>query len=156
MVIAGHSLEAATAAVAMASDSRFKAAVNIDGTLYGELLKPTCPRPFLLIESKKEGGERFRRYENGNQRLFKQFGGGYRYEIIEADHYSFTDAPFLLTPPTRFLAGAFLGFGHIPTKTHRATIDLLHAFFQGVLNDKSTDLDSVANRYQGIIRKLID
>lgn len=140
----------------MASDSRMKAAVNIDGTLYGELPKPTGPRPFLLIESKKEPGERFRRYENGNQRFFKQFGGGYRYELSEADHYSFTDAPFLLASPTRFLAGAFLGFGHIPTKTHTATIDLLHAFFQDVLKHKPTDLDSVANRYQGIIRKPID
>lgn len=156
MVIAGHSLGGATAAVAMASDSRLKAAVNIDGTLYGELPKPTGPRPFLLIESNKEEGERFRRYENGNQRLFKQFGGGYRYELSEADHYSFTDAPFLLAPPTRFPVGAVLGFGNIPTKTHRATVDLLHAFFQGVLNKKAADLDSVANRYQGIIRKPID
>lgn len=156
MVIAGHSLGGATAGAAMASDARLKAAVNIDGTLYGELPEPTGQRPFLLIESKKEPGERFRRYENGNQRLFKQFGGGYRYEILEADHYSFTDAPLLLAPPTRFLAGHLLGFGHIPTKTHRATIDLLNAFFQGVLNDKSADLDSVANRYQGIIRKPTD
>lgn len=156
MVIAGHSLGGATAAVAMASDSRLKAAANIDGTLYGELPKPTGPRPFLLIESNKQESERFLRYENGNQRFFKQFGGGYRYEIIEADHYSFTDAPFLLAPPTRFLAGAVLGFGHIPTKTHTATIDLLNAFFQGVLNDKRADLDSIANHYQGIIRKPID
>ena len=153
IVIAGHSLGGATAGAAMASDSRLKAAANIDGTLYGELPKPTGPRPFLLIESNKEESERFLRYENGNQRFFKQFGGGYRYEIPEADHYSFTDAPLLLAPPTRFLAGAVLGFGHIPTKTHRATIDLLNAFFQGVLNNKSADLDSVANRYQGIIRK---
>lgn len=156
MLIAGHSLGGATAAVAMASDSRLKAAVNIDGTLYGELPTPIGPRPFLLIESNKQERARYLRYENGNQRLFKQFGGGYRYEIIEADHYSFTDAPFLLAPPTRFLAGAVLGFGHIPTKTHRATIDLLNAFFQGVLNGKFANLDSVANRYQGIIRKPID
>ena len=153
MVIAGHSLGGATAAVAMASDSRLKAAVNIDGTLYGELPKLTGPRPFLLIESNKQESERYLRYENGNQRFFKQFGGGYRYELSEADHYSFTEAPFLLAPPTRFIAGAVLGFGNIPTKTHRATIDLLNTFFQGVLNDKPADLDSVANRYQGIIRK---
>lgn len=156
MVIAGHSLGGATAGAAMASDARLKAAVNIDGTLYGELPIPTGPRPFLLIESNKEQGERFRRYETGNQRLFKQFGGGYRYELVEADHYSFTDAPFLLAPPTRFLAGAILGFGNIPTKTQTATIDLLTTFFQGVLNGKPANLDSVANRYQGIIRKPID
>ena len=82
-----------------------------------------------------------------------------RWEQITSDpqdRRNVTDAPFLLAPPTHFLAGAVLGFGHIPTKTHRATIDLLNAFFQGVLNDKPVDLDSVANRYQGIIRKPTD
>lgn len=154
--ITGHSLGGATAAAAMAYDSRIKAAANIDGTLYGELPKPTTIKPYLLIESKKEGVDRYLRYEKGNQQLFQQFGGGYRYEIPEADHYSFTDAPFLLAPPARFLVSSFSEFGHIPTKTQYATIDILHAFFNGTLNNKFTDLDSVADRYKGIIRKPVD
>ena len=156
IVITGHSLGGATAAVAMAVDSRIKAAANIDGTLYGELPKPNGLRPFLLIESNKGERDRYVRYENGNQKFFKQFGGGYRFEIVEADHYSFTDAPFLLSFPTRFLSSRFLEFGHIPTKTQNATVDILNTFFYGALNDNLTDLDSVANRYQGITRKSID
>jgi predicted dienelactone hydrolase len=156
IVIAGHSLGGASAAAAMAFDSRIKAAANIDGTLYGELPKPNGPRPFLLIESKKDGSDRFQRYENGNRMFFRQFEGGYRYEIIEADHYSFTDAPLLLAFPTRFLAARFLDIGNIPAKTHHATVDILDTFFYGALNGELFALDSVPSRHQGIIRKPID
>lgn len=156
IVITGHSLGGASAAVAMAGDSRIKAAANIDGTLYGELPKPNGPRPFLLLESNKGEKDRYLRYEKGNQKLFKQFGGGYRYELIEADHYSFTDAPLLLASPTRLFAGRIFGFGNIPTRTHNATVDILNTFFYGALNDRFTDLDSVAVRYQGIMRKPVD
>jgi dienelactone hydrolase len=156
IVITGHSLGGATAAAAMALDARIKAAANIDGTLYGELPQPNGPRPFLLLESNKEESGRYVRYENGNQKFFKQFGGGYRFEIIEADHYSFTDAPQLLALPTRFLAGRVLKFGNIPTKTHHATVDILKAFFDGALNGKLAALNSIAERYQGIIRKPIN
>lgn len=156
IVIAGHSLGGATAAVAMAGDSRIKAAVNIDGTLYGELPESKGERPFLLVESKKDGSDQFQRYENGNEQFFKHFGGGYRYEILEADHYSFTDVPLLLASPARFFTGRFLAFGNVPTKTHTATVEILNAFFYRALNGTFTDLDSVANRYQGIVRKPID
>ncbi|MDO1449904.1 hypothetical protein Q0590_26730 [Rhodocytophaga aerolata] len=156
IAIAGHSLGGASAAVAMAYDSRINAAVNIDGTLYGELPEPNGAHPFLLVESKKDGSERFLRYENGNQQLFSHFGGGHRYEILEADHYSFTDAPLLLALPARLLVSRFLNIGNIPARTHHATVDILHAFFYGALNNKRSDLDSVAQRYQGIIRKPTD
>lgn len=156
IVIAGHSLGGASAAAAMAFDSRIKAAANVDGTLYGELPEPNGPRPFLLLESKKDGSDRFQRYENGNRMFFRQFEGGYRYEIIEADHYSFTDAPLLLAFPTRFLAARFLDIGNIPAKTHHATVDIFDVFFYSALNGKVSALDSVASRHQGIIRKSID
>ncbi|MEQ9377103.1 MAG: hypothetical protein RIG68_18070 [Imperialibacter sp.] len=156
IVITGHSLGGATAAVAMALDSRIKAAANVDGTLYGELPTPNEQRPFLLLESKKDPPDQYVRYEDGNQRLFEHFEGGYRYQIIDADHYSFTDAPLLLAPPTRLLAGSVFGFGNIPTMTHNATVDILNSFFYSVLNNEMCDLDSVASRYKGIIRKPVD
>lgn len=156
IVITGHSLGGASAAAAMAFDSRIKAAANIDGTLYGELPQPSGSRPFLLLESNKGESDRYVRYENGNQKFFKQFGGGYRYEVAEADHYSFTDAPLLLAFPTRFLAGRILKFGNIPTRTHHAAVDILNAFFYGAMNDKLSDLDSIAGRHQGIMRKPIN
>ena len=153
--IAGHSLGGATGAAAMAHDSRIKAAVNIDGTLYGGLPKSRGYRPFLLVESNKGEIGRFARYEAGNQLLFRQFGGGYRYELAEADHYSFTDVPLLLAPPARLLAGYLLSLGQGSTKTHRATISLLDAFFDHTLRGNPSQLDAVAKRYEGIIRKQV-
>ncbi len=156
IAIAGHSLGGATAAVAMAYDLRIKAAVNIDGTLYGELPKPNGTRPFLLLESKKDGSERFLRYEKGNKKLFSHFGGGYRYEISDADHYSFTDAPLLLAFPTRFVAGRILSFGNAPAKTHTITVDFLTTFFDSAINDRLPDMTSLSDRYPNTIRKPID
>ncbi|GAB4028013.1 alpha/beta hydrolase family protein [Spirosoma gilvum] len=153
--IAGHSFGGATGGAAMAHDSRIKAAVNIDGTLYGGLPKSRGARPFLLIESHKDKIGRFARYEAGNQLLFKQFGGGHRYELTDADHYSFTDVPLLLAPPARLLAGYALSFGQVPTKTHRATVSLLAAFFDHTLNGSPSQLDAVASRYAGIVSKQV-
>lgn len=153
--IAGHSLGGATGAAAMAHDSRIKAAVNIDGTLYGGLPRSTAYRPFLLIESNKDETGNFERYEAGNQLLFKQFRGGYRYELGDADHYSFTDVPLLLAPPARLLAGYLLGLGQQSTKTHEATVSLLDAFFDHTLNGNSLQINAVANRYGGIVQKKV-
>ncbi|GAB3915947.1 alpha/beta hydrolase family protein [Larkinella terrae] len=154
--IAGHSFGGATGAVAMAHDARIKAAVNIDGTLYGGLPESTTSRPFLLVESNKdEKGEtgRYARYEAGNRLLFRQFGSGFRYELVDADHYSFTDVPLLLAPPARLLAGYLLRFGQQSAKTHRATVSLVDAFFDHTLTGNPSRIDAVANRFEGIVRK---
>jgi len=153
--ITGHSLGGATAGAAMAHDSRLKAAVNIDGTLYGGLPKSRGYRPFLVVESNKGGKGRFARYEAGNQLLFKQFGGGYRYELEDADHYSFTDVPLLLAPPARLLAGYLLSLGQVSTKTHTATVSLVDAFFDHTLRGNPSQIEAVANRYAGIVRKQV-
>ncbi|HOY13759.1 MAG TPA: hypothetical protein PLY70_11490 [Saprospiraceae bacterium] len=154
IMITGHSLGGATAGAAMAHDPRLKAAANLDGTLYGELPESYGPRPFLLLESKKGDSIRYMRYENGNQKLFKQFGGGFRYEIIEADHYSFTDVPFFLALPTRAIAGKFLNFGNVTKKTQHATIDILNVFFKGAMKNDFSRIDSIGAHY-GLIQKQI-
>lgn len=149
IAIVGHSLGGATGAMAMAVDTRIKAAVNIDGTPYGDLPQLPTPRPFLLIESKKDNSERFLRYEQGNQKLFQYFGGGFRYELTQADHYSFTDVPLLLTPLARSLTHTFVGIGGVPEQTYFATAAMVAAF----LSDSRLNLDSVASKNEGILKK---
>jgi predicted dienelactone hydrolase len=153
--IAGHSLGGATGAVAMARDSRIKAAVNIDGTLYGTLPEPNGPHPFLLLESNKSEPGHFVRYEAGNQLLFKQFGGGYRYEITAADHYSFTDAPLLFALPTRYVAGNLLHFGNMAKQSHIISISLLDAFFDHAFNGKPFHVNTASSLYQGVVHKQV-
>jgi predicted dienelactone hydrolase len=154
IVIAGHSLGGASGAMAMAFDPRIKAAVNIDGTTYGELPEIKSPRPFMLIESKKDGSDRFLRYEQGNQKLFHHFLGGVRYELPEADHFSFTDAPLFLTFPARSIVSHFFHVGNVPQQTYESTAAIVAAFFSEALDDsKKTDLDSVAGGYKNIVKK---
>lgn len=153
--ITGHSLGGASAAVAMAADPRIKAAANIDGTLYGQLPRPNGTHPFLLIESSKDG-DRFQSYQNGNKKLFKQFNGGFRFQIPEADHYSFTDAPFMLGLPARYVMGKFQSFGQIPEQTHYATIGILDLFFSGVQKNDLSSMQSVVSRYPWVVRKPVN
>lgn len=153
--ITGHSLGGASAAAAMASDPRIRAAANIDGTLYGELPEPVGPRPFLLIESSKQG-DHFQRYHDGNRKLFRQFGGGFRYELPGADHYSFTDAPLMLGYPVRLLMGRFQQFGQAPESTHEATIGILDAFFSGVPSNDFNGMRSVAAGYPDVVGRPVE
>ncbi len=153
IVVAGHSLGGATGAMAMAVDARIKAAVNIDGTTYGELPESPSPHPFLLIESKKDNSDRFLRYEQGNELLFQHFGGGHRYELTDADHYSFTDVPFLLTPPARSLVGHLLSVGNASDATTRFTAEMVTTFFSDALEGNGHRLDSVAGKYENVVKK---
>jgi predicted dienelactone hydrolase len=152
IAITGHSLGGATGAMAMAFDPRIKASVNIDGTSYGELPETKSHRPFLLIESRKDDGD-FLRYESGNQKLFDHFGGGLRYELSEADHFSFTDAPLLLTSPARSLVQYFFRIGRAPHQTYQSTAVIITVFFSNTLQSAHVDIDSVAGSYKNIIKK---
>lgn len=51
VALAGHSLGGATAAEAMRLDRRFRAGVNLDGTLFGDVVATGVDRPFLLMSS---------------------------------------------------------------------------------------------------------
>jgi dienelactone hydrolase len=52
IAVLGHSLGGAGAAHACAKDRRLKAAVDFDGSLYGQVVHEGVPCPFLLIERK--------------------------------------------------------------------------------------------------------
>lgn len=90
--IYGHSLGGATAALAMQTDSRFKAGLNMDGTLFGSVIQNGLNKPFMLMNS-----------ENANQidptrRPFYESlkNDAYNLTINGTQHYNFTDLPLLL------------------------------------------------------------
>ncbi|MGH9155447.1 MAG: Cpe/LpqF family protein [Acidimicrobiales bacterium] len=57
VAVAGHSFGGATAAEVMRVDRRFRAGVDLDGTLYGEVVGTGLDRPFLLVSSDRPAGE---------------------------------------------------------------------------------------------------
>ena len=84
----GHSLGGATAAEAMRVDDRFDAGVNLDGTLYGDVITTGLDRPFLLVSSDRPEDETWttlRTSSSAAQSLFLRGTG----------HMTFTDWPAL-------------------------------------------------------------
>ncbi|WP_280429266.1 alpha/beta hydrolase family protein [Nocardia brasiliensis] len=147
----GHSFGGAAAAAAVAHDPRIKAGSNIDGTLYGTLPEQALAKPFLLLESDHEETGHSVEYLVGNRCLLERLrAGGYRYEIGQANHYSFTDVPRFLADPARFLMAQLMGGSRGPRETQRATNDILTAFLQAPLGLGQGDVGAAAAHYRNI------
>ncbi|WEF35128.1 alpha/beta fold hydrolase [Pseudoduganella chitinolytica] len=143
----GHSFGGAASVAIASTDERVRAAVNLDGTLYGTLAERQLDRPFLLIESDRGETRHSALYLQGNRRLIAHLqSAGFRYQIAQANHYSFTDVPLLLSPPARWLLAKVMGGARGPAETVHASVDLLAAFLQG----RPADLQAVAGRYRRI------
>ncbi|WP_297615573.1 alpha/beta hydrolase family protein [Nocardia sp.] len=147
----GHSFGGATAVAAAALDPRIKAAVNIDGTLYGDLPDRALQRPFLLLESDHSETGHSAQFLDRNRSLIQHLQvGGFRYEIAEANHFSFTDAPLFLAAPARFVLAQFIGGSRGPVDTQRAAVDIVDAFLQGPLGGSPADVPAAAAHHPNI------
>ncbi|MEU0504036.1 dienelactone hydrolase family protein [Nocardia sp. NPDC005998] len=147
----GHSFGGASAVAAAADDPRIKAAVNIDGTLYGDLSNRALPQPFLLLESDHAETGHSTNYLDRNRDLIQHLrAGGFRYEIAEANHFSFTDVPLFLATPVRFAVAQFIGGERGPVDTQRAANDILAAFLQGPLGGTPGDVPAAAAHHADI------
>ncbi|WP_084958835.1 alpha/beta hydrolase family protein [Thermoactinospora rubra] len=89
----GHSLGGATSAAAMHADARIKAGANLDGGMFGPVLRAGLDRPFLLVGSSEHG----RHNDPGWAALWPRLRG-WRLELRlqGAGHSSFTDLQVLL------------------------------------------------------------
>jgi dienelactone hydrolase len=143
----GHSFGGATAAVSMERDQRIMAAANIDGTLYGPIAGKRLPHPFLLLESDHRDTGHSEHYREGNRRLLENSSSrAYRYQILRANHFSFTDVPLFFSPPARLGLALMLGGARGPTETHRATVEILAAFLNG-----GSGIPAAAAQYRNIV-----
>lgn len=89
----GHSLGGATAAATMQADSRVKAGINLDGAVFGPVLRKGLDQPFLLVGSSEHG--------RGNDPSWAALWSHLRGPRLElrldgAGHTSFTDLQVLL------------------------------------------------------------
>ncbi|MBB2915331.1 putative dienelactone hydrolase [Streptosporangium becharense] len=89
----GHSLGGATAAATMHADPRIKAGANLDGAMFGPVLRAGLDRPFLLVGSSEHGRDN----DPGWAALWSRLRG-WRLELRldGAGHSSFTDLQVLL------------------------------------------------------------
>ncbi|PGW32758.1 alpha/beta hydrolase family protein [Bacillus thuringiensis] len=123
----GHSYGGATAAQILAKDSRVKAAINMDGTLYGEILPESgIGKPFLLMNAEEpDEADPFEVRERYGRGLA---GGGMSMVIPHTDHTSFTDlhlfSPLLQSP------------GENPKEVHHIINEFSLAFFDQYVKQK--------------------
>jgi dienelactone hydrolase len=107
--IVGHSLGGASAIQAADEDSRFRVAVNLDGTLWGGQPSERPDRPLLWIESSEHSTSAER--EDRDQLLDGLQAGGALVKITHSRHLGFTDEPSYMTSLGRALWGGRAGMG---------------------------------------------
>ncbi|TQR36988.1 carboxylic ester hydrolase [Lysinibacillus sphaericus] len=142
----GHSYGGATATQMLAEDSRIKAAINMDGTLYGSVLPETgIGKPFLLMsaDNSEESDDDFDEDSQEAKARDKRAlaGGGMSMVIPHTNHMSFTD--FSLFSPLLRSAG------ENPRQVHRIINEFSLAFFDRYVkqSDDGSTLRKLAAKY---------
>ena len=142
----GHSYGGATAAQMLAEDSRIKAAINMDGTLYGSVFPEAgIGKPFLLMsadnseEFDEDSNEDSQEVEARDKRALA--GGGMSMAIPHTNHMSFTD--FSLFSPLLW------SNGENPRQVHRIINEFSLAFFDRYVKqiDDGSALSKLAAKY---------
>lgn len=140
----GHSYGGATATQILAKDTRIKAVINMDGTLYGNLLPESgIGKPFLLMNAPVlEGDEDL--HNNSLREKHALANGGMSLTIPLTDHMSFTD--FALFSPLLREGGS------TPKETHQIINEFSLAFFNRYIKefDDGQALEKLAKKYSKV------
>ncbi len=139
----GFSMGGAVAAQACLSDPRIRAALDLDGSLFGPVREEGLPKPFMFIleDVTYRTPEEIARLPHGEQvdaaldisddAMFRKYGG-YRVYLHGATHVSFTDKAIF--SPYRSLSGA----GTIrPRRQFLIVRQYALAFFEKTLQEKN-------------------
>jgi len=121
------------------NDNRIKAGINIDGGLYGTLLKGKLQTPFMFLNSK-----RFLGY--GKLFIGESTVDCYSLSVKDSDHYNFSDYSVYPVPSISFLLGTIDG-----EKTIEIMNVIVLAFFDKYLKEnKDINLIEQAKKYPEI------
>ncbi|KAJ5103111.1 PAF acetylhydrolase family protein [Penicillium argentinense] len=93
VTIMGHSLGGATAAQTLLLDNRFAGAINLDGTLWGSVVKKGLDKPFMLFGHTNKTQATDPSWKALWPRLK---GWKIELELAQSEHYTFSDYPILL------------------------------------------------------------
>lgn len=142
----GHSFGGATALEVCRSDSRCRAAVNLDGGLYGKIVHEPAVRPLLLMSSADSSSQRA--IDKWRLMIGNANADAYWLELPHSTHYSFTITQLLspLLVPKGFDPRAGL---HTIDKYLRAFFDLQLRGMQSEVLDSATkdsDVKWLANK----------
>ena len=149
----GHSLGGATAAEVCSRDTRCQAGVDIDGWLFGDVVRVGISSPFMFILSEPSVPPRIAsavlrqsvresaqaQVEAGREidSAYRHSSAGYEITLAGTRHFNFSDSALLFSPIMR--ATGMLG----PIDGRRGleiTCDYVRAFFDQYLNHQNSPL----------------
>jgi hypothetical protein len=153
----GHSLGGAAAAEACRLDSRIRAALNLDGWTFGQVLREGLTKPWMVVYGKgieveprdlaaqSEGMQRYWQMNRENYAIVEaalQRDDGYLLTIQGASHWNFSDR--VLYSPLRRQTQA----GTIrPERAHRIICDVTRSFFNEALKGQVGQVSDVVGEY---------
>lgn len=136
----GHSVGGGASGNIAIMDNRIKAAANLDGIPWGNLIDTTLNIPFLYVSADWP-----EEHEDINSHIFINRSRDYFYEcrLIGSGHPNFMDIPFMI--PVRLLSGA----GEIdPGLGMEIVTKLVTSFFDKHLkNDPESDPQKISEEY---------
>ncbi len=137
----GHSFGGATAAQVCQMDSRCKAGIDLDGALFGPVMKTGLDKPFMVIESGQcstPSTSGCPSFESGVQDVLRTVPSSERYHlsIKGTQHFNFSDYAVIFSP-----ARALGDLGSIDgVRGLQITRAYVLAFFDTFLNHLSSPL----------------
>ena len=139
--VVGHSVGGAAAAQACAWDSRLRAGMDLDGTLFGPVLHTGMRQPFFLLRQHFQASERDRpRFLEHNDQanlhedsVFAHTPTMYWLTVRGLDHMAFTDAAFTPTADQRvqIATGLRLSAQRTQEITTRYVLDFFGVYLSG-------------------------
>ena len=142
----GHSLGGAASGQALLQEPRLKAAINWDGTQWGDIVDSVFNKPFMALQAYRPP-EVFEPnpviyHRKGEQAPF------YDIRVHGADHSNFMDIPYWIPLSIISQAGT-INQDRIVDITNQLTL----AFFDQYLQGKAHNVDQVADRYTEVVLK---
>lgn len=160
----GHSLGGAASVQACINYPEIKAAIDIDGSMYGKEYSKPHSKPIMLINNEFTGSIDFT-----TKNLWKNTREGYRVQILNARHYDYTDMGMIIRhlypqelPRSFFgtgkLALQLFGFGKINPKlvveiTRTCVLNFFDIYIKDKTNQKLLDIPTSYPQQTKLIKK---
>jgi dienelactone hydrolase len=155
--LVGHSVGGSASAQAAAWESRVRAAMDLDGTIFGEVVHTGMGQPFFLMRKRnpidpKDPPQFFEHRDQGNlheDSVFVHTPTMYWLTVDPMDHMAFTDAdsPWRRRPAISGSAAAdddSLGAARIQEITTRFVLDFFGHYLSGMPRSARLDRSSFA------------
>jgi predicted dienelactone hydrolase len=138
----GHSQGGGAAAQVLLDDTRVKAAINIDGVHWGDMIDYSMSKPFMLLSSEWD-----EYHPNFNKHIYARQSSADFYEVMlkNAGHASFLDIPLMIRIPMLNESGTI-----DPNTAHKATAAIITRFFDKYIKNKKVAIKQVSEEYSEI------